>query len=197
MHVKEESRLFASSTKIYEHWCRRVPEELITIIIIFLQFTIAFDGWWRPLIVLLLFFPTRSFSLFFPICVWSLLLSTKIGDTTLYILRTGEIDIYTRVSLACELSCIAYKHIEICFFLLSSSSHSHLCSLSSCVLMCDGGGVCILIYENRSTACARRAGARDSPFAYSSFSSPHCSPFSLTARTICSSYLSVRGFAST
>jgi hypothetical protein len=78
-------------------------------------------------------------------------------------LRTEEIDIHTRVSLACELSCIAYKHIEICFFLLSSSSHSHLCSLSSCVLMCDGGGVCILIYENRSTACARRAGARD-PF---------------------------------
>jgi len=81
-------------------------------------------------------------------------------------LRTGEIDIHTRVSLACELSCIAYKHIEICFFLLSLSSHSHLCSLSSCVLMCDGGGVCILIYENRSTACARHAGARDSPFSY-------------------------------
>ena len=34
-------------------------------------------------------------------------------------LRTGEIDISTRIVLACELSCIAYKHGEICFFLLS------------------------------------------------------------------------------
>ncbi len=72
-------------------------------------------------------------------------------------------------------------------------SFSFVFSLSSCVLMCDGGGVCILIYENRSTACARHAGARDSPFSYSSL----YSPFLLTARTICSSYLSVRGFAST
>ncbi len=160
--------------------------KLITIIIIFLELTLPFDGWWRPLIVLLFFFFFFPLSLFSYVC--SLLLSTKNRwHYTLYVLRTGEIDIDTRVSLACELSCIAYKRIEICFFLLSSSSHSHSCSLSSCVLMCDGGGVCILIYENRSTACARHAGARDSPFSYSS----RYSLFLLTARTICSSYLSV------
>lgn len=152
-----------------EQWCERVPAELITIIIIFLRLTLPFDGWWRPLIVLLFFFvvvlvlvffsyffffffPAYSFSPSLPFpCMYvcSLLLSTKIGDTTLrlYMLRTGEIDIHThtraraRVSLACELSCIAYKHREICFFLLSSSSHSHLCSLSSCVLACVCDGV--------------------------------------------------------
>lgn len=130
---------------------------------------------------------SRSLSLSLSICVCSLLLSTKIGDTILYILRTGEIDINTRDSLACELSCIAYKHIEICFFLLSSSSHSHLCSLSSCVLMCGGGGVCILIYENRSTASRRCPGP---PFLL--FFSPH-SLFScsLLARFVLLIYLSV------
>lgn len=37
---------------ICEHWWRKVPAELITIIIIFLQFTLPFDGWQCLLIVL-------------------------------------------------------------------------------------------------------------------------------------------------
>lgn len=63
LHVKKkkkESIRFASSTEIDEHRCRRVPVELLTIIIIFLSLTLPFDGWWRPLIVLLLFSPFSS-----------------------------------------------------------------------------------------------------------------------------------------
>lgn len=57
---KKESIRFASSTEIDEHRCRRVPVELLTIIIIFLSLTLPFDGWWRLLIVLLLFSPFSS-----------------------------------------------------------------------------------------------------------------------------------------
>jgi hypothetical protein len=82
-----------------------------------------------------------------------------------------------------------HRNLFLSSLFIVSFSFVFFLFLSSCVLMCDGGGVCILIYENRSTACVRHAGARDSPFSYSLFL--------LTARTICSSYLSVRGFAST
>ena len=129
-----------------------------------------------------------------------LLLSTKIGDTLLSPARARCVyaaakrrnrHIHTRISLArslaCELSWIASKHGEICFFL-------HRLLLFLLAFLCVWwGGACILIYENRSTACTRRAGARDSLSLLRLLLLRRCrSPLSLlTARTICSSYLSL------
>ena len=94
---EEESIRFASSTEIEEHRCRGVPVELLTIIIIF---SLAYSSFWR--LVAPIDSPSSSSSSFlsflFDVC--SLLLSTKIGDTTLYMLRTEEIDIHTRARLA-------------------------------------------------------------------------------------------------
>ena len=60
-------------------------------------------------------------------------------------------------------------------------------SHSFCVLICDRGDVCILIYKNRSTELRRCPRPPSSHFSFLA----HCS------HTICSSYLSVRGLAST
>jgi hypothetical protein len=108
----------------------------MTIIISFLLHALSFDSLMVPRIV------------FLPL--WLLfLLSTKIGDTilSLYTANRRNHRIYISLVLRIEL-CSLQTYRNLFLFFLSSSSHS------SCVLTYDRGGVCILIYKNRSTEVA-------------------------------------------
>ena len=101
LRAKERKAHNLPHQQIYEHEDRKVRVELTTIIISFLFLALSFDS----------SIVARSLSSFF-FCLL-VVVDRNRWHYTLYILRTE----YTSDSF-CELSCVVYKHIEICFFFL-------------------------------------------------------------------------------